>query len=233
MKKIFIGLFLVFGLMAGASAAECTMYEQSHPAWILDGSHLSTGKCSSCASCHKGGVFMGTPRNCVSCHNGDPLRTTVGRSSAHIPTGLVECNTCHNTTAFTANVGMEHSAVTNQRCDSCHGGTFTSYGARTKSSSHVFTTADCITCHTTQSWSVSHEKLHMGVTTGCVTCHNGQTAVGKSSYSAGHPVTSDQCETCHSINNAFKCAENGVLEFLQDIALAFSNRVKQLNDLLA
>jgi hypothetical protein len=56
-----------------ASAAECTLYEQSHPMWPLSGAHLSTGKCSTCASCHKAGVFVGTPRQCTTCHTGAAL----------------------------------------------------------------------------------------------------------------------------------------------------------------
>ena len=194
-----------------AQAAECTLYEQSHPAFLLDGAHLSTGQCNTCASCHKGGVFVGTPKSCVTCHNGDPLRTTVGRSQFHIPTQIVECSYCHRTTAFTSTVNMDHTVVTAQRCDTCHNGSYLNYGknfggAKQKALTHVPTQADCGSCHTTQSWVVNHATIHAGITTGCVNCHNGTYAPGKSSYAAGHPVTSDQCETCHSIDNAFKCA---------------------------
>jgi hypothetical protein len=54
---------------------------------------------------------------------------------------------------------------------------------------------------------VSHADIHRGITTGCVNCHNGTNATGKINYAPGHPVTSDQCETCHSIDNSFKCAD--------------------------
>jgi hypothetical protein len=205
-KKLLVAIVLMVGINIGANAAECSLYEQSHPAFLLDGSHLSTGKCSTCASCHRSGIFMGTPKSCVACHNGDPARITVGRSAGHIPTALIECNNCHNTTGFTTSVRMDHTAVTAQRCDSCHTSSYSSYGSRPKPREHVQTTADCLVCHSTRNWDVSHSKLHAGITTDCLTCHDGQTAVGKSSYALGHPTTSDQCELCHSIDASFKCA---------------------------
>jgi hypothetical protein len=219
LKKILLCLTVAMsGLLSpiSASAAECSMYEQSHPNFILDGSHLSTGKCSTCASCHKSGVFIGTPKNCVACHNGDPLRTTVSRSANHIPTVLLECNNCHNTTSFTTTWSMNHSVVNNIACSTCHSGTYASvYNAMAKPTNHVVTTAECGACHMTPAngssfpvtaWdTVSHDSIHAGVTTGCVNCHNNVIAKGKAWYSA-HPVTSDQCETCHSTAAAFKCA---------------------------
>jgi hypothetical protein len=196
-----------------ALAAECTLYEQSHPAFTLDGSHMSTGKCSTCASCHLSGIFIGTPKTCIACHNGDPLRVTVGRSPQHIPTTVIDCNNCHTTGSFLTNFNMNHTAVAGQRCDTCHTGTFKAvYNADGKPNTHVPTTSDCGTCHQSRTaWGVQHEVLHAGVTTGCVTCHDGSYAVGKSNYAPGHPLTSDQCETCHSINANFKCASLGDL----------------------
>lgn len=226
MIKIIIELFLVAGLLANAHSAECTLYEQSHPAFLLDGAHLSTGKCQTCSTCHRAGIFMGTPKSCVACHNGDPARVTVGRSAAHIPTGLIECNMCHRTTSFTVNTGMDHTTVTNQRCDSCHNGSYTAYGAKTKSATHISTMADCTTCHAVTSWGVDHTKLHSGITTGCVNCHDGRIAIGKSSYTAGHPVTSDQCETCHSVNAGFKCAS--LLDKIQAYLAQVSTRLERV-----
>lgn len=214
LKKLLLSVaasLLWLALPINAQAAECTLYEQSHPAFLLDGAHLSTGKCSTCASCHRGGVFVGTPKSCIACHNGDPSRVTVARSPAHIPTQVIECSSCHQTTSFTVNAIMDHSTVTAQRCDTCHNGSYTDYGkfnggAQGKSTEHVPTVADCKSCHGTSNWDVSHSAIHAGITTGCVTCHDGNFAPGKSSYTAGHPITTDACETCHSIDNSFKCA---------------------------
>jgi hypothetical protein len=221
LKKLLAAAVVLLGSMfasTGAHAAECSMYEQSHPNFTLDGAHLSTGKCNTCASCHKAGVFLGTPKNCVACHNGDPARVTVARSANHIPTGLLECNNCHFTSSFTTTWSMNHSTVSNIACSQCHGGTYASvYNALTKPTNHVPTTAECGTCHTTPAngssfaitaWdTVSHDQIHAGVTSGCVTCHDNVIAKGKAAYTAGHPVTVDQCEQCHSTSAAFKCAQ--------------------------
>ena len=86
-----------------ADAAECSYYETLHPNFPLTGSHLSTGKCSSCASCHAGGIYLGTPKVCATCHNGNPLgqisSATIGHTAQHIPVGVVNCDACHNTTS--------------------------------------------------------------------------------------------------------------------------------------
>jgi hypothetical protein len=123
-------LALLLLLPFGAHASECSLYEKSHPTFLLNGSHLSTTKCSTCAYCHINGVFTGTPKSCVTCHNGDPSRMTVGRSAKHIPTMLVECNSCHSTTNFTTTTGTQatrHAAVAALRCDACHLKTYATY----------------------------------------------------------------------------------------------------------
>jgi len=209
-----------------ADAAECTLYETIHPNFPLTGAHQSVGKCSTCASCHAGGVYLGTPKVCATCHNGNPIgqisSATVGKSAQHIPIGNTSCDTCHNTTSFTATWSMNHASVSNQTCASCHNGSYTAYGAMGQDAAHAPEPGDCGTCHTamdkpthtTADWAMSHAVIHANITTGCVSCHNGTwfetaspAALGKKDYAPGHPVTSDNCETCHSINNTFKCAD--------------------------
>ena len=155
---------LLFLVTFNVSAAECTLYEKSHPTFILSGAHLSTGKCQTCASCHIGGIFIGTPKSCISCHNGDPRWITVGRSAKHIPTFLVDCKACHNTSVFTS-ASMSHTSVSTLRCDGCHNGLYTSYGAEGKPRDHptsrtingikiTVSAVDCnyTGCHTTRSF---------------------------------------------------------------------------------
>ena len=204
-----------------ADAAECTLYETIHPNFPLTGAHLSTGKCGTCASCHAGGTYLGTPKICATCHNGSPTgqisSQTIGRSANHPPIGSVACDACHNTTSFTASWAMNHASVGGQACSTCHNGSFVSYGAMGKDSSHIPTTAECGTCHVTMDknithtnadWHIAMDAIHAGITTNCVSCHDGAhpPAMGKSNYAPGHPATSDACETCHSINTSFKCA---------------------------
>lgn len=116
-KIVFLFLMLFIGPV---NAAECTLYEKSHPAFALAGAHLSTGKCTTCASCHKNGIFNGTPKSCVTCHNGDPRWQTVGRPSLHIPTQLIECSSCHTTVSFATGITMNHVALGAMKCTTCH-----------------------------------------------------------------------------------------------------------------
>jgi hypothetical protein len=112
---------------------------------------------------------------------------------------------------------MNHSVVSGTACSTCHSGAYaTGYNAMAKKTNHVITTAECNSCHavpvpgsnfTLAAWdTVTHEQIHAGVTNGCVNCHDNVIARGKASYTPGHPVTSDNCEQCHSTSAAFKCA---------------------------
>ena len=140
-----------------AHSAECTRYETLHPSYLLTGSHLSTGKCTSCGTCHipaGNAIWMGTPRTCIACHQGDPSRMTIGRSAKHLPTLLLDCAGCHNTSIFNSFTGitqlMIHNTAIGLRCDSCHNGQYTGYNARGKPNDHpktvrgvIVTTVDC------------------------------------------------------------------------------------------
>lgn len=125
-------------------AAECTKYETTHALWPLTGAHLSTGKCLTCGYCHipaGNAVFVGTPRNCITCHNGDPRWMTVGRSTKHLPTLLLDCKGCHNTIAFTSKTGITQTMIHNTgyptvMCKGCHNGQYTSYGAQGPGNDH-------------------------------------------------------------------------------------------------
>jgi hypothetical protein len=131
---------------------------------------------------------------------------------------------------------MNHAVVANIAggCTTCHSGGYLNYNAQKKTQNHIPTTADCGTCHTTPAvgsgfpvtaWdTVSHSAIHANITTGCVTCHDNVIAKGKAFYTPGHPVTSDQCEQCHSINAAFKCAE--VVDKSRHFAGAFIQKVR-------
>lgn len=134
-RTIFGTFLLLFSLQSWS--AECTLYETMHPKFALTGAHLSTGKCATCASCHINGVFNGTPRTCVACHNGDPSRLTVGRGPLHIPTMLIDCDSCHKTITFTTGITMNHLALGTMKCITCHAtGTNFAGGMERKSLTH-------------------------------------------------------------------------------------------------
>lgn len=180
MKYLLALLLLLPNLL---HAAECTLYEKTHPAFILNGAHLSTGKCSTCASCHYGGVFTGIPKTCIGCHNGDPARNAVYRSSAHIPTANIECSNCHNTTSFKP-ATMNHSIVSSLTCKICHMGGYVTQGtlgAKAKPSNHIpevqlngGASLDCKACHlSTTLWtSTMNHNATVGSGAGwCKGCH--------------------------------------------------------------
>jgi hypothetical protein len=182
MIKYLLSLLLLLPVFS--QAAECTLYEKTHPAFILTGAHLSTGKCSTCASCHYGGVFNGTPKACIGCHNGDPARNAMYRSASHIPTALVECSNCHNTAAFKP-ATMSHTSVTSITCKSCHNGSYTTQGtqgALGQPSNHIpvlqllnGASLDCNACHTsTTLWATQTMNHNATVGSGagwCKGCH--------------------------------------------------------------
>jgi hypothetical protein len=162
-SNLLLMLLLLFA--APAFSAECTAYEKLHPRYPLTGAHLSTGKCTSCGTCHINSIWTGTPRTCIACHNGDPSRMTVGRSAKHLPTLLLDCGGCHVTTSFLTGTThtKNHTTAASLRCDSCHNGAYTTYGARGKSRDHptrytiggvsvLVATVDCGYCHTINDW---------------------------------------------------------------------------------
>ena len=128
---------------------------------------------------------MGT---CSTCHNGT---IATGKSSSHLTTTL-ECDACHQTTAWTP-ATFDHTGVT-QPCSTCHNGTT----ATGKGSSHISSTNTCDACHSTVAWSPVTRIDHNNVLGSCSTCHDGITATGKSN---GHFNTSVQCDSCHTTSN--------------------------------
>ena len=160
-------ILLLLLLCPVSYAAECTAYEKLHPTYILTGSHLSTGKCQTCGSCHKNGVFYGTPKLCIACHSGNSGYGAVYMSAKHLPTLTIDCGMCHLTTLFTTGTTKTktHMAYPQVMCKSCHSGAYTSYGAQGKPRDHpttvtrngvkiTVTTVDCnySGCHNTNSF---------------------------------------------------------------------------------
>lgn len=147
---MFIIFFLLLLFTTPALASECSLYETTHPSMILNGAHLSTGKCTTCAFCHINGVFMGTPNTCYLCHAAKAVPQAMQWSTAHIPTGVATCGPvpggCHTTTAFTpvSTVTMNHTLVAALRCDTCHRPrgqtcTYSSYNAQCQPNDHPTT----------------------------------------------------------------------------------------------
>jgi len=189
--------------------------------------HVATGG-RDCLVCHaqsqangyiswSGGVYthQATDTNCSTCHNGAIAQGMT--SPPHIPSGAVQCSSCHNNTGSSFSVapgysGMGaagHNTVSAMRCDACHNGSYTSQGtvgatANTSYPGHVPTNgADCITCHAKAksggflTWAGTGTFTHTAADTNCSSCHNGTTATGM--VTPPHiPINGAQCSACHS-----------------------------------
>lgn len=185
---------------------------------------LLKGTPKLCAGCHNGVAAVGkgpdhipTSAACDRCH--DPRATTFDiagtfdhstirsgcnschvedRPANHLPTPAgAECNLCHRVPPDTFAVAavFNHSNVTAMRCDACHSGAYTAYGALGKTPDHPRTTPgqDCDACHTTTSFAGAGFD-HTGVTTGCNTCHL------KDRPGNHLPTPADsECALCHRV----------------------------------
>lgn len=179
------GLMLYGGPTAAAPAPKRVNFDHLKTGFPLTGQHQQV----QCETCHRGGVFAGTPKQCINCHvQGSRLASSV-KPTNHAPTNE-RCDQCHTSTATWANARWVHTGITTN-CARCHNGSI----ASGKSSSHQVTNAPCESCHSTSSWSGARVD-HSTVTRGsCQTCHNGSKATGKST---NHILTNASCDSCHN-----------------------------------
>ena len=122
----------------------------------------------ACASCHRGNVFTGTPRDCIGCHRPAYDRTTMpNHAAAGFPT---TCESCHRPTdsSWSTGTGFDHNAA------------FPLQGR------HASTT--CASCH--------RNNVYRGTPRDCVGCHRDayDRTTSPAHAAAGFPVT---CESCH------------------------------------
>ncbi|WP_455222961.1 hypothetical protein [Kaarinaea lacus] len=177
---------------------------------------MSNDQCDVCHTTTTWGTPISAPDHtaligsCVGCHNGVDAS---GKTATHINTTDM-CDACHNvfpaTWAPVPVNNVDHTQTLGS-CMSCHDSVI----ATGKTQTHIITTADCGTCHSTAAWipalSGGGEPApptdptpppttvdHSGFTGDCITCHNGVDASGKS---VSHPLTTDTCDACHGVTN--------------------------------
>jgi len=185
-----------FLLLAVAASAQDVPFDHFRTSFPLIGAHERI----TCESCHRGGVFRGTPTRCFTCHDGGGAGTAdTARDVHHIRT-TNDCDNCHLMMAWIPS-RVDHDSVLGD-CVSCHDGR-TAIG---KDPGHPPSSNSCAECHNTINFD-SASFDHTGITTGCVTCHNGSTATGKH---LGHPPSSNNCEECHNTFNWFSTGFNHV-----------------------
>jgi hypothetical protein len=161
---------------------------------------------STCATCHAGNVYRGTPRDCIGCHRAQYDRTTApNHAAAGFPT---TCESCHRPTdASFQGAGFNHSSVfalvgrhAQTTCATCH-----------VNNVYRGTPRDCIGCHRAQyDRTTTPNHAAAGFSTACESCHRATDAsfrgasFNHSSVFAlvgRHAQTT--CATCH-VNNTYR-----------------------------
>ncbi len=134
----------------------------------LQGRHAT----AACASCHRNGVYRGTPRDCASCHLARYQATTnPNHAQAGFPT---TCETCHRAADASWSQGTFN-----------HGTVFPLQGRHA--------TAACASCH--------RNGVYRGTPRDCASCHlpRYQATTNPNHLAAGFPTT---CETCHRASDS-------------------------------
>ena len=208
-KKI---LFIMCILTSHAFAAECQLYENTHPGYpLLNSAHSQGGKCSTCASCHINAIFIGTPKTCDACHGSSGLRASVFKSAAHFPITGTLCSDCHNALSFTASWNMNHIAANTMTCITCHNGSYNNYNAQSVTAMHIpIGTIACNLCHiSTTSFGIITTNVQIHTTIGstaliassassCNICHTPTGLYNSEGAGAMHsPSGSEGCIQCH------------------------------------
>ena len=168
--------------------------------------HIAITAGANCADCHASTIsWVGATVNhadvtgtCVSCHTGKTVDGVLitGKASTHIATNT-NCSDCHTSTVTWIGALTNHADVIGT-CMSCHNGaTKDGIVVTGKSATHIATTADCSTCHTsTTSW-LGAAFAHPAGTTNCVQCHVAGGAATTSKVAPPHMPTNNICADCH------------------------------------
>lgn len=193
------------GSCHNATAWTDTKFDHSTTKFPLTGSHAQT----TCAACHAGNKFAGTPKQCVSCHAIDDV---------HRGTRGASCSNCHETRSWKTS-RFDHAreanfallgAHSNLQCQQCHrSGDFKAQLPRTCEGCHRSDDAhatrfggECSTCHTNEAWRPSpfdHSRDAHFALLGShrdLACHRCHTATLRD-----HPV-GKECSSCHKLDDA-------------------------------
>ncbi|MDH3535467.1 MAG: hypothetical protein OER87_06965 [Gammaproteobacteria bacterium] len=140
------------------------------------------------------------------------------KDANHLPTSQ-DCDVCHTVAGFAPPTNFAHIGITGN-CTSCHDGTYDPDGPTNPSgpsgkaadlSGHVATSADCGSCHGTDSFlpafAIDHSDPAV-LLQRCDDCHNGTDATGTSAKTnpAHIPIGQQDCRVCHLAGVAFKPA---------------------------
>ncbi len=171
-------------------------------AFPLVGTHAN----QSCATCHKNGVYRGTPRDCIGCHQAEYNAT---KNPPHAPAGFsTSCESCHRPTdAQWTGASFNHNSVfplvgthATQACVACH-----------KNNVYKGTPRDCVGCHLSE-YNATKNPPHAaaGFSTACDSCHRptdarwtGVTFNHSTVFALVGVHASQACTACH-VNGVYK-----------------------------
>lgn len=158
-------------------------FDHAKTGYILAGAHKS----ATCASCHAGQRWKGTPRQCIACH---------AKDDAHRGSRGTTCSNCHNSANWKS-ASFDHDSMTrfplvgahaSTSCAGCHGAgnaikqpPRSCYGCHASNDVHKGKNGtNCAECHNSRDWkkaSFDHNTMTnfplrgAHATTVCEGCH--------------------------------------------------------------
>ena len=165
----------------------------------LTGAHVA----ADCEACHRpqpqGAMsYLSLPTECADCHFNPSFPTAPQRPPPAGHPDRVDCETCHDTVAFTFDHARSGFPLTGHHatldCNQCHGTPF-----------NPNLNPDCVACHL-DDYNGTTDPNHpaAGFPTDCTLCHNTTSFVGAtfSHATTAFPLTGShtglRCSACHS-----------------------------------
>ncbi len=202
-QGVLLALGVCLALLATAAPAHAqfeTPSRQFHneTPFPLDGRHRTV----ACESCHRGGVYKGTPNKCFDCHwvrrQDDKYRLQLGS----------QCETCHRTSGWT-NVRWDHGAMTSMPLGAAH----RQVGCQSCHTASTFSAAQtsCVSCHQ-KDYQAAKTPDHAaaGFPTACEACHRPSDVTfnqARFDHASAFPLVGvhaqQTCASCHR-GNVFK-----------------------------
>ncbi len=190
-RMIYVSIVALSLILPASVSAEISDFDHFATGFPLTGGHRNV----ECETCHRAGIFRGTPRQCATCHSQQEIAAESVKPANHIPSSN-ECQDCHDERRWGPVRRIDHAAVFGS-CASCHNGV----RATGKPVNHMPTQSWlCDDCHRTNAWVPAHFR-HRNVQPGqCTTCHNGTTATGRPTNTVHQiaPLVTWSCDACHT-----------------------------------
>ena len=201
---------LLLPLWLGGNVAQAQVgaeFDHSTTGFMISGPHNLV----RCEQCHVNGVFKGTPRDCASCHGWNNPRSTVVKSTSHLPT-TAACETCHFPSAsHFQDAVFTHAGVRAKTCTDCHAGQYPQIKAAPADATHAAATnqgLSCDSCHTVGSFAAPKPPVNhipFAATASCQSCHVAADYAVMPDVGTIHANAQSKtanCAQCHSSQNA-------------------------------